>query len=253
MSDVIDTVAVELRSPSDTSEETPMAPVKTESELTVDLFILLGLQGGTMKDVLDEVRSLKKELRAREDEIVSIARNKSLEILELLRVFGFSTTEEEASDPEFWRYMLKASVEKVKSLTTLTADGLGMPRDSTLSDVLNIATLHAKHDIETKKGEVPEWRDLMAEADRVIKVKGRDYTKGSHDRLANFKTSAEEAGITPLQAWLVFYNKHHSAICSFVKTGGQSESEPILGRFVDALNYIRLGWLLVKAAEASTE
>lgn len=236
MSDVLDV----------TTEETPMAPAKSESELVTDLFLLLGIEG-TMSDIIDEVRSLKKALKEREEDVVSIARNKSLEIFELLRVLGFTTTDEEAADPELWRYMLKGVTEKVKSLSTVTADGLGMPRGSSLSDVLNIATVHAKHDIEAKKGEVPEWRDLMTEADKVIKVKGRDYTKGSIDRLANFKTAADDAGITPLQAWLVFYNKHHAAICSFVKTGGQSESEPIFGRFVDALNYLRLGWLLAKA------
>lgn len=103
--------------------------------------------------------------------------------------------------------------------------------------------------------EVPKapWDDLMAEADRVLLSKGRDYTKGSQDRLANFKNSGSDAGITPLQAWLVFYNKHHSAICSYIKSGGQNESEPIFGRFVDALNYLRLGWALVKEDQLKAE
>lgn len=94
-----------------------------------------------------------------------------------------------------------------------------------------------------------DWEGLMTEADRVAVAKGRDYTKGSSDRLANFKNSGADAGITPLQAWLVFYGKHHAAICSYIKTNGQSESEPIFGRFVDALNYLRLGWLLAKENE----
>lgn len=98
--------------------------------------------------------------------------------------------------------------------------------------------------------EPSSWQDLMDEADKVAVLKGRDYTKGGDgDRLANFRTSAKEAGITPIQAWLVFFNKHHAAICSYVKSGGQNESEPIFGRFVDALNYIRLGWLIVREME----
>jgi hypothetical protein len=89
------------------------------------------------------------------------------------------------------------------------------------------------------------WRGLMQAADEVVEKKGRDYTKGSADRLANFKNSGADAGIRPLQAWLVFFKKHVDAVFSYVKTGGQSESEPIFGRFVDVLNYTRLGWLLV--------
>jgi hypothetical protein len=89
------------------------------------------------------------------------------------------------------------------------------------------------------------WRGLTQACDEVVERKGRDYTKGSSDRLANFREAGDEAGITPLQAWVVFFNKHIAAIKNYIKTGGQSESEPIMGRFVDAINYLRLGWLLV--------
>lgn len=85
---------------------------------------------------------------------------------------------------------------------------------------------------------------LWEKADEVALVKGTDYTKGSSDRGANFRTSAADAGITALQAWLVFIGKHHAAVISYVQSGGKSESEPILMRFVDLANYIRLGWLL---------
>jgi hypothetical protein len=88
--------------------------------------------------------------------------------------------------------------------------------------------------------------ELLELADNIALAKGRDYTKGTNDRTANFKEAAISAGISPMQAWLVFYQKHHAAICNYAKSGGQSESEPILQRLADALNYLRLGWLIVR-------
>ncbi len=125
-------------------------------------------------------------------------------------------------------------------------ESLGLEHPASLSDILT------KMD-ELKLAISRKGDELMEEADRIISIKGRDYTKGSSDRLANFRTAASDAGITPLQAWLVFYNKHHAAICSYIRSGSQNESEPIFGRFVDALNYLRLGWLLVKDAQLAAE
>lgn len=98
-------------------------------------------------------------------------------------------------------------------------------------------------------GNVP-WQDLLEEAASIMEAKGRDYRAGEIDLLANFRREAVRAGVTPLQVWLIYLNKHHSAICSYVRSGGQNESEPIKGRFVDMLNYLYLGWLLVKETEA---
>lgn len=85
---------------------------------------------------------------------------------------------------------------------------------------------------------------LRLEADRVFASKGFDYTKGNADRCTNFKMAAEAAGMRPMQAWLVYTLKHHTAVVSFVKNAGEHESEPIFQRFVDVYNYVRLGWLL---------
>ena len=101
----------------------------------------------------------------------------------------------------------------------------------------------------TPKGELP-WQDLLDTASSLMAAKGRDYRAGDPDLLANFKREAVRAGVTPLQVWLIYINKHHSAICSYVRSGGQNESEPIEGRFADMLNYLYLGWLLVKENEA---
>jgi hypothetical protein len=77
--------------------------------------------------------------------------------------------------------------------------------------------------------------------------KGADYA-GSEDRLANFKRNADQVGLTPLQVWGIYINKHWDAIMTFVRTGAVS-SEDIQSRFQDAINYLILGSALVAEAE----
>lgn len=79
------------------------------------------------------------------------------------------------------------------------------------------------------------------ECTEIIRAKGVDYTKSSEDALANFKETGKDIGIDPLQVWYIFAQKHWQAIANYVKTGGQSESEPIEGRIHDAINYLLLG------------
>ncbi len=74
----------------------------------------------------------------------------------------------------------------------------------------------------------------------ILKVKGKDYTIGTQDRLYNFKTVAQFTGLTPEAVLGVYFYKHVSAVFSFIKSGGQSESEPIEGRIADCINYMLL-------------
>jgi hypothetical protein len=80
----------------------------------------------------------------------------------------------------------------------------------------------------------------LTECFRVLGAKGADYTVGSKDRLANFRTGAEFFGISPEQVLGVYLHKHVAAVFSYIKTGGQSESEPIEGRITDVINYCLL-------------
>jgi hypothetical protein len=82
------------------------------------------------------------------------------------------------------------------------------------------------------------------EQDKILDLKGQDYTMQSEDRLYNFKTIADMVGITPMQVWAVFWLKHVFAIVNYAKGG--RESEPIEGRFVDNENYSYLGRGLVE-------
>ena len=96
-------------------------------------------------------------------------------------------------------------------------------------------------------------KELELACEQVLQAKGRDYAGEGGDRFANFKMIAEllnnfhvDVG-TPLGTWAVYYMKHVFAILAWI--GQKSESEPIKGRFVDARNYLDLGWGMVKEAD----
>ena len=78
-----------------------------------------------------------------------------------------------------------------------------------------------------------------ARQDDLLLRKGADYTRHDVDRLSNFKRNATSIGLTSLQVWAVYFNKHIDAIMAYVKTG-KAESEAITGRIDDAINYLYL-------------
>lgn len=89
----------------------------------------------------------------------------------------------------------------------------------------------------TREEFVKFRQDLIDEEDQITKTKGKDYTKSSEDCLANFKEGAV-FGLTPLQTAGMFSKKHIDSIFNYIKTNGQSESEPIRERIKDARNYL---------------
>lgn len=95
------------------------------------------------------------------------------------------------------------------------------------------------------------FSETMLTCWQIYSHKGVDYTRGKFDldRTDNFKMAAENNGITPLQAWGVYFYKHVSAVWRFLKDG-RVESEPIEGRIHDMINYSVLLLLLVKELRA---
>lgn len=87
--------------------------------------------------------------------------------------------------------------------------------------------------------------ELHAEAARIATSKRPGYTGGADDVLANFKNVAARTGLTPEQAWCVYFLKHVDAIVSIMSKPDLPVSEAPLGRFSDALNYLDLGWALL--------
>lgn len=103
-----------------------------------------------------------------------------------------------------------------------------------------------------KAKQLEELRaDLNTTCEEVLLSKGKDYAgEDSGDRLANFKMVAGlldmfnvDAG-TPEGTWAVYFLKHVFAILAYI--GQRTESEPVKLRFVDARNYLDLGYALVE-------
>lgn len=94
-----------------------------------------------------------------------------------------------------------------------------------------------------------EFHELMVntfeKCQAIARSKGEDYTKGSKDALANFKEGGIDINIDPKKVAWIFMNKHYQAITNYVKTGGQSESEPIDERIKDMINYLVLMYALI--------
>lgn len=87
---------------------------------------------------------------------------------------------------------------------------------------------------------------LLDEALQVSRDKGEDYTVGSKDVLKNFKSVAERTGLDPKQVLGIYMMKHQDAIANYIKSNGQSESEPIKYRIIDNINYLLLLWGLIQ-------
>lgn len=83
-------------------------------------------------------------------------------------------------------------------------------------------------------------KDLLDKALAVTSAKGNDYTKGAEDILTNFKETGKDLAVEPKKVWGIFAKKHWDAITSYIKSGGQSESEPIEQRIIDLINYLVL-------------
>lgn len=81
----------------------------------------------------------------------------------------------------------------------------------------------------------------------TMKKKGHDYRQGNDDDvLHNFRTVAETVGTDMMKVWFTYFYKHFSAMATFIKEGGQSESEPIEGRIKDQIVYLLLFYRMVQ-------
>lgn len=93
---------------------------------------------------------------------------------------------------------------------------------------------------------------LLHEAASIETAKRPGYTLGNDDVLKNFKAAAERAGVTPGQAWTVYFLKHIDAITSVMTRPDLPVSEAPLGRFSDAINYLKLGYALFSERGTTT-
>ncbi len=94
-------------------------------------------------------------------------------------------------------------------------------------------------------------RDLLEYADDVANTKRVEYTGASQDVLMNFKRIANRLGLSPLQVWSVYFNKHVDSVNTYIK-GVDEVSEPMESRFADMLNYLFLGMALIIEQEVES-
>jgi hypothetical protein len=94
--------------------------------------------------------------------------------------------------------------------------------------------------------------ELLREAATIQTAKRPGYTMGNEDVLRNFKQAGERAGVTPEQAWAVYFLKHIDAITSVMTRPDLPVAEAPLGRFSDAINYLQLGYALLKERDQAT-
>ena len=65
----------------------------------------------------------------------------------------------------------------------------------------------------------------------------------------NFKFSGQDVDVDALKVCWIFMNKHYAAITNYIKSNGQSESEPIRERIKDNINYLVLLLALIEEQE----
>jgi hypothetical protein len=91
--------------------------------------------------------------------------------------------------------------------------------------------------------------ELMAAAKEIEERKRPGYTRGDADVLKNFKRAALNNNCTPEQAWGILIDKHWDAVKSIMLRPDLPISEEPLGRFADMINYLRLGFALMRERE----
>ena len=97
--------------------------------------------------------------------------------------------------------------------------------------------------------KMQEKFDLCMQEARVKNADYASHGKDGASGLENFYETAEESGVTPLQAWHTHFYKHYLAIRQAVR-GKELKSETLAGRFKDAAVYSIIGWLLVEEMES---
>jgi len=85
------------------------------------------------------------------------------------------------------------------------------------------------------------------ECKKILMTKGLEYMAGDDDRFANFKRIAKKYGVPTELVAAIYMEKHFDSITNFIRLrcdGKKIEeiklTEPISGRFIDAINYLTL-------------
>lgn len=91
-----------------------------------------------------------------------------------------------------------------------------------------------------------ELTELDNHCHRIMSEKGKKYVGESSDRLINFYEIATRTKVHPLVAWSILADKHFESIQNLTKIKTSIESNDLLELFVDAINYLKLGYMLMR-------
>jgi hypothetical protein len=81
-------------------------------------------------------------------------------------------------------------------------------------------------------------KEIIKRSFSIADAKGKDYTNGNTDILKHFKEGGKDFDI-PTEKYLgIMLKKQMNAVYNYIKTNGQSESEPIEQRISDSINYL---------------
>jgi hypothetical protein len=111
----------------------------------------------------------------------------------------------------------------------------------------------AKLKAENRYTGFPDIDTFLDECLETMRVKGHDYRQGNDsDLLHNFRTVGQAVDEDMAKVWFTYFYKHYSAMVTFIKEGGQSESEPIEGRIKDMIVYLLLFYRMVQERKTET-
>ena len=96
--------------------------------------------------------------------------------------------------------------------------------------------------------DIKEYNELknriLINCQKIMNEKQPEYTNNNKDVLYNFKSTAKQLKLEPLQVWGVFLHKHIQSILSHSTNPNMHQAEPIESRYCDAINYLTLGYAL---------
>ncbi len=86
-----------------------------------------------------------------------------------------------------------------------------------------------------------EWaEEIQSRENKIMLLKGEEYTVSDEDKFKNFKSIAERMGLSAEQVTMIYLLKHMDSIRNYIHTGKESSEESIMGRIHDARNYLLL-------------
>lgn len=92
-----------------------------------------------------------------------------------------------------------------------------------------------------KVNEFMKWAKVMQEEEnRLMLVKGEEYTVSDKDKFKNFKSIGDRMNLGAEHVALIYLLKHMDSIRNYVLNGREVSEEPITGRIQDARNYLLL-------------